>query len=229
MAKPALATTPDQGALARVGTSVRKRLEANPAVYRFPVDEIEIYGVANFLTPAECGRLMGIINAVAQPSSLFTTPDDAGHRTSYSGDVNPHDPFVHGIERRIDDLLGLPRACGETVQGQRYEVGQEFKGHQDYFHTAEAYWQQERRNGGQRSWTAMAFLNRVEEGGATEFTTISLRIPPQPGALLMWNNMNPDGTPNPKTLHAGTPVVRGTKFIVTKWYRSRPWAPHARR
>ncbi|MET0250683.1 MAG: 2OG-Fe(II) oxygenase [Novosphingobium sp.] len=227
MARTATVSSPDQGALARLGTSVRQRLEADPAVYKLPPDEIEIYAVKNFLTPQECARLMGIIGAVAQPSTLFTTPYDAGHRTSYSGDVNPHDPFVKMIERRIDDLLGIRGDCGETVQGQRYDVGQEFRPHQDYFHTTEDYWLRERRRGGQRSWTAMAYLNRVEEGGATEFTAIGLRIPPQPGALLVWNNMKPDGTPNSDTIHAGRPVVKGTKYIVTKWYRSRAWAPHA--
>ena len=46
---------------------------------------------------------------------------------------------------------------------------------------------------------------------------------PEPGALLIWNNADPDGVPNPYTLHAGTPVVRGVKYIITKWYRSRKW------
>jgi prolyl 4-hydroxylase len=215
--------TPDQAALARLGASVRERLETDPSVHRLPAEEIEIYAVGEFLTPPECDRLIAIIDAVAQPSLLYTTPYDVGHRTSYSGDVDHSDPFVRMIERRIDDLLGIPPEFGETVQGQRYHPGQEFKAHQDYFHTTQSYWQQEKRRGGQRSWTAMAFLNDVEEGGATEFPTIGLRIPPQAGALLIWNNMNPDGTPNPLTLHAGTPVVRGVKHIITKWYRSRDW------
>jgi prolyl 4-hydroxylase len=30
-----------------------------------------------------------------------------------------------------------------------------------------------------------------------------------------------DGSPNPWTLHEGMPVDRGTKYIVTKWYRER--------
>jgi prolyl 4-hydroxylase len=35
-----------------------------------------------------------------------------------------------------------------------------------------------------------------------------------------------DGEPNVMTLHAGTPVVQGTKYIITKWYRTRPWGVH---
>ena len=43
------------------------------------------------------------------------------------------------------------------------------------------------------------------------------------GKLLVWNNNSPDGRPNEATMHAGTPVIKGTKYIITKWYRSRKW------
>ena len=69
----------------------------------------------------------------------------------------------------------------------------------------------------------MAYLNPVEAGGATAFTQLGIQIEPQPGALLLWNNALPDGRPNPATLHAGTPVVAGVKYIITKWYRTRQW------
>ncbi|MNC97313.1 hypothetical protein D3C83_149320 [compost metagenome] len=69
----------------------------------------------------------------------------------------------------------------------------------------------------------MAFLNPVEEGGATEFPRLGLSIEPRPGALLIWNNADRDGVPNPWTLHAGRPVIRGVKYIITKWYRGRRW------
>jgi prolyl 4-hydroxylase len=85
------------------------------------------------------------------------------------------------------------------------------------------YWKQEKRNGGQRSFTAMVYLNTVEEGGTTDFTRIGLSIPPQQGALIIWNNATVKGDVNVDTLHAGTPVIRGVKYIITKWYRTRKW------
>jgi len=45
----------------------------------------------------------------------------------------------------------------------------------------------------------------------------------QAGALLIWNNMLPDGTPNPDVRHAALPVERGVKYVITKWFRTRPW------
>jgi prolyl 4-hydroxylase len=213
----------DAPALQRLGHEVRARLAADPSVYRLPVDDLEIYGVGDFLSPIECERLCRMVDSVARPSPTYNNNEDGG-RTSYSGDVDPTDPFVMMIQRRIDDLLGIEPQLGETIQGQRYQVGQEFRAHFDFFNTNTSYWPEETTRGGQRSWTAMAYLSAVEEGGSTDFPRLPLSVPAQPGALLVWNNMKVDGTPNLSSLHAGTPVKAGVKYVMTKWYRSRPWA-----
>ena len=221
---PSQRLTPDRAALKKVGERVRRRLAADPSASRLPTDHAELYAVADFLGAAECDRLIAMVDAVAQPSTLYRAEGAGDARTSYSGDVDRFDPFVRMVERRIDDLLGLPNSWGETVQGQRYREGQQFKPHCDWFETEEEYWAGESRNGGQRSWTAMIYLNDVEAGGETAFTALDMAIPPQRGALLTWNNATPEGEPNRMTIHAGTPVIRGTKYVVTKWYRTRPWA-----
>jgi prolyl 4-hydroxylase len=215
--------TSDTAALKRIGQSVRARLEADPSAYRIPIDGLEIFAVSDFFSEAECRRLMAIVDEVARPSPTYDDSADLG-RTSYSGDVDPWDPFIQMLQRRIDDLLGFAPGMGETIQGQRYAVGQEFKPHFDHFSPSHSFWTTEQARGGQRSWTAMVFLNAVEQGGATEFPKTGLSIPPQAGALLAWNNMTPDGVPNPNSLHAGCPVISGTKYILTKWYRTRVWA-----
>ena len=214
---------PDQDALKRIGASVREKLVADPQAYEIKTDKADLFAIGDFITPAECKRLCTMIDLTAKPSTLHEEGYDSGFRTSYSGDLDPLDSFVMGISRRIDDMLGINPICGEAIQGQRYLPGQEFKPHNDWFYTTEAYWPLERKRGGQRSWTAMAFLNEVEEGGETHFTEIGIKIQPKPGVLLIWNNALPDGTPNLDTIHAGTPVTKGTKYIITKWYRTRKW------
>lgn len=211
----------DRKLLADLGKTVARRLDADPAAYRIPVEGLDIYGVSGFFTSGECQRLMGIVDTVAKPSEVFGTSTGSG-RTSYSGDVDPWDPFVMMLQRRMDDLLGIDPHFGETIQGQRYQPGQEFKAHFDWFDPNGGYWEPG-TGAGQRSWTAMAYLNDVEQGGTTDFPKLDLSVPPQAGALLVWNNMRADGTPNPLSLHAATPVVRGVKYVVTKWYRAKPW------
>jgi prolyl 4-hydroxylase len=214
---------PDQAALARLGESVRKRLSTDPGAYRIPAEGIELFAFGSFLSPQECGALIAMIDRVARPSALHELDYASGFRTSYSGDLDPGDPLVARVSQRIDALIGAEAAIGEPVQGQRYLPGQEFKPHNDWFYTTEGYWPQEQQRGGQRSWTAMAYLNDVPAGGATAFVAAGIQIEPKAGVLLVWNNALPDGTPNEATLHAGTPVERGAKYIITKWYRTRPW------
>ncbi|RJY08281.1 prolyl hydroxylase family protein [Aurantiacibacter aquimixticola] len=213
----------DQSGLKRVGDSVRERLAANPDAYKVPSDEVELYAIGDFMTAAECAKMMELIDATAQPSRVFDLDYSSGYRTSYSGDVDPHDPFVKKISRRIDDLLDIDPSFGEAIQGQRYMPGQEFQPHNDWFHPGTTYWDLEMGAGGQRSYTAMVFLNEVEAGGTTDFTDIGLSIEPKPGVMLAWNNAYPDGLCNPKTMHAGRPVQAGSKYIITKWYRTKRW------
>ena len=215
------ATIPDQDALKRIGKQVRARLEADADIYKVPTDKAEIFAVPNFLSAEECRRFITMIDVVARPSELHETAYIEKFRTSYSGNFDPRDPFVKGISRRIDDLLGMNPICGESIQGQRYLPGQEFKPHNDWFYTDQEYWKMERKRGGQRCWTAMAFLNTVAQGGHTHFTNVGASIEPKPGVLLVWNNAKPDGTPNEDTMHAGTPVIDGSKYVLTKWYRTR--------
>ncbi len=217
------AKVPDKAARARVGTLVRKRLSANPAAYEIASGKAEIFAVGDFMSADECARMITLIDATAEPSKAFDSEYAQAYRTSYSGDVDPWDPFVMKIQRRIDDLLALPPEYGETVQGQRYLPGQEFKNHFDWFHPNSSYWAAENKRGGQRSYTAMVFLNEVEEGGTTDFPSLGLSITPKPGVLLAWNNATAQGAPNEWVLHAGMPVIRGVKYIITKWYRTRKW------
>jgi prolyl 4-hydroxylase len=202
---------------------VGQRLGSDPSVHRVAVDRAEIFAVGQFLSGEECAHLIAMIDRVAQPSSTYDPQTEQKYRTSYSGDVDSTDSFVRMIERRLCDLLGIDPSWGEAVQGQRYEPGQEFQAHYDWFDTSAVYWPKEIERGGQRSWTAMAYLNDLAEGGATVFGHLGVSVQPQAGALLIWNNALPDGRPNPDVLHAANPVISGVKYVITKWFRTRRW------
>jgi len=207
----------------QAGELVAARLDANPAVIRAEVPAIQIYYQLDFLDVAQCETLVAMIDTNRRPSSLLSDRADPGFRTSESCDMDRYAPEVQPIDEAIAALLGLPADHGETLQGQRYAPGQQFRAHHDYFHESESYWAKMQDQGGQRTWTAMVFLNDVPEGGATWFPQAGIKIAPKRGMLLAWNNMNPDGTPNGLTLHEGMPVMEGVKYIVTKWFRERPW------
>ncbi|PEQ13457.1 2OG-Fe(II) oxygenase [Novosphingobium sp. PC22D] len=217
-------TVPDRKALEKLGARVRERLARDPSVYRIPVEEAELFAVGDFLDDRECRAMIELIDCVAEPSQLYDETYIEAYRTSYSGDIPQDDSEVRMIERRLSDLLGIDISWGERVQGQRYAPGQQYREHCDFFDVNAAYWKDEKARGGQRSWTAMIYLSDVEEGGETAFPSLGISVSPQKGSLLVWNNASADGTPNMATMHAATPVVQGTKYVITKWFRTRPWA-----
>ena len=191
-------------------------------VQRVPTRELELFIVRSFLDPATCAALIERIDAGKRPSDIVDDTGIAHFRTSETCDLDSADPVVAKVERRISDLLALPLDQGEPLQGQRYAPGQEFRPHTDTFNPGGYDFLVHTERGGQRSWTAMIYLNEPEDGGATRFKTIGKTIQPETGKLLTWNNLLPDGTPNSATLHQGMKVRRGTKYVLTKWFRQRP-------
>ena len=207
----------------RIGETVRERLLADPSVLQIPSANLEIFVAREFLTPGECAALIRLIDRNRMPSQLLSPSSDPDFRTSESCNLDPADRTVVRVERKIADLMGIEPAHGETIQGQRYAVGQQFKEHHDFFHIGEPYWDEMERCGGQRTWTAMIFLNQPEGGGQTAFPEAGIKVAPRAGNLLTWNNMTPEGHPNRFTLHQGMPVTEGVKYVITKWHRERPW------
>ena len=205
-----------------MGQAPGERLRATPGVRRVPAAELELFVVKRFLDPATCATLIERIDARRRPSTIADDVGEAAFRTSETCDLDWADPVVAAVDGAIAELLGLSLALSEPIQGQRYAPGQEFKPHTDTFEPGKADYYLHCADTGNRSWTAMIYLNQPEEGGATRFKAIGKTIQPEPGTLLAWNNLLPDGRPNPATLHQGMKVRRGTKYIITKWFRERP-------
>ncbi|MEO8546843.1 MAG: 2OG-Fe(II) oxygenase [Sphingomicrobium sp.] len=188
---------------------------------RVPSPRLELFVVRDFLDAAACGELMARIDAQRRPSEITDDIGIAQFRTSETCDLDWRDPLVAALDARIAGLLGLPLDASEPLQGQRYAPGQEFKPHTDTFEPGGAAYYEHCVETGQRTWTAMIYLNQPEDGGATRFKTIGKTVRPETGKLLAWNNLLADGAPNPATLHQGMKVRRGTKYVLTKWFRER--------
>jgi prolyl 4-hydroxylase len=200
-----------------------EHLTATPGVQRVPGPKVAMFIQKAFLSPATCIELMRQIDADRRPSTIADPNGDYAFRTSETCDLKSSDPVVAEVERRISAFMGIDPTHGEPLQGQRYEVGQEFKAHTDYFEPSGADYSKYCTIAGQRTWTVMIYLNEVESGGATRFKALDKIVQPEVGKLLAWNNLRANGTPNPSTLHHAMKVRAGTKYVITKWFRERPW------
>ncbi len=197
-----------------------------PNAVRYDSDKIELYTLENFLNKDECNKVIALINEQKQPSKLSSHEADQSFRTSstcYLGLLNH--AFMKEIDQRICKIIGIDQSYSEGIQGQHYDIGQEFKPHTDYFESHEMSTHAAQM--GQRTYTCMIYLNTVEEGGETVFPEINAAFKPKQGTAVIWNSLNPDGTVNINTLHHATPVKKGFKAVITKWFRSRSNQPQA--
>lgn len=198
-------------------------LSAQPGIQKVPSPKLILFVMRHFIPADLCRELMVRIDAERRPSTVSDFNGDDAFRTSETCDFRPDEHLTQLIDTKIAGFMNLDPAHGETLQGQRYGVGQEFKAHTDYFDPLGVDWEKFCGVAGQRTWTAMIYLNEPGAGGATRFKVIDKTIHPETGKLLIWNNLNPDGSGNAATLHHGMKVRLGAKFVLTKWFRERPW------
>lgn len=195
---------------------------ANKIQYPFT----QIYTIDNFLTEDQCDQLISKIDENLRPSTV-SDPDDSclisNYRTSKTADLHYFDDqFFMSIDNQISSAMGLSPYLGEVMQGQKYEPGQYYKEHWDFFVPTSGEYKVYCELMGQRTWTTMIYLNDVRVGGETYFKHLKLKLKPQKGTLIAWNNLYKNGITNFKTMHEALPPISGKKYIITKWWRS--WA-----
>lgn len=194
--------------------------KAPPKLRKHPSELLQLYELDDFLTPKECARIVALINHHLRPSTLSYASDDKAFRTSTTADLcHLKSPVATHIDEKICRTLGIRVQYSEGIQAQRYDVGQQFKAHWDYFPPDTPVYRRLAGLRGNRTWTFMVYLNDGMEGGATRFTKIDYAVQPKLGKAVIWNNLHADGSCNEATMHCGEPVVSGHKIIITKWFR----------
>lgn len=184
-------------------------------------DEIQLYGISNFLSEEECQQIIEAGHNHFEPSKISAKVEYSHHRTSSTCNLSFLDAPVIGIvDERIKTTMGLPVGDNEVMQAQWYKVGQEFKSHTDYFNPGSEEFRKHGTKRGQRTWTFMIYLNEGCKGGETEFKKIEKVFTPKVGYAVIWNSLFSDGSPNPNTEHHARPVKEGEKYVITKWFRT---------
>ncbi len=190
-----------------------------PNAKKIATDKLEIFYIDNFLDNDECRHIINIIRSKLRPSKLSSPEADRFFRTSKTCDLAElEDNIIESIDNRICNLVQIEKSLSEPMQGQYYEVGQEFKAHTDFFESHELEINGEAL--GQRLYTVMIYLNSTEEGGETTFPLIDKKFSPIAGKAVIWCNLNPDFSPNTFSMHHAKKVTKGYKAIITKWFRT---------
>jgi len=115
--------------------------------------------------------------------------------------------IIHEMARSVWQYFGLYAATYgitiddiETISFNKYEPGQSFEPHTDYFTNSN------------RVVSAVAFLNTVEIGGHTHFTHLDYSVPAREGRIVLFPS-------NFLFHHAGIAPVSTTKYSAAFWAR----------
>lgn len=194
---------------------------------------------SGFLSDTECDHLVSLAKGSMEKSMV--ADNDSGKsvasqaRTS-SGTflAKREDEIVSAIEKRVAAWTFLPEENAESLQVLRYETGQKYDAHFDYFH--------DRNNlklGGQRVATVLMYLTDVNKGGETVFPNAEgshlqykdetwsecsrsgLAVKPKKGDALLFFNLHVNATADTGSLHGSCPVIEGEKWSATKWIHVR--------
>ena len=178
----------------------------------------------DLLSDEECDQLM----ALAQPRmarSLTVATKTGGEELNDDRTSNGmffqrgENDLVRRIEDRLARLVNWPVENGEGLQILQYRPGAEYKPHYDYFDPIEPGTPTILKRGGQRVGTIIMYLSEPEAGGGTVFPDVHLEVAPKRGHAVFFSYERPH--PSTRTLHGGSPVVAGEKWIATKWLRER--------
>lgn len=174
----------------------------------------------NVLSTEECDQLIDLSTNRLQPSEIIDPI--TGEKKAVPGRTSKgayyhlnETSLISTIERRIAEITSHPLEHGEGLQVLNYNIGEEYKAHFDYFPANQI----DREKGGQRIATFLIYLNDVEAGGETIFPKIGLSIVPKKGTAVYFNYGNSSGQVDRMSLHSSIPVLKGEKWVATKWIR----------
>lgn len=183
----------------------------------------------SLMSAEECDQLIALSHGKMQQSKVVdeVTGQETLHdeRTSLGTFFRfCETDFIAMLDRRIAEVMHWPAENGEGLQILNYKPGGEYKPHFDYFPYDQAGSKRHLAVGGQRVSTLVIYLNDVDQGGETDFPEIGLSVVPKKGSGVYFEYCNSKGEIDPQTLHAGLPVVKGEKWIATKWMRQRRYS-----
>ncbi|KAK5975607.1 hypothetical protein GCK32_008133 [Trichostrongylus colubriformis] len=122
------------------------------------------------------------------------------------------------LNKRIDMMTNLEMATAEALQVQNYGIGGHYGPHSDHegnkdtvpFIPLEI---------GDRIATVLFYMSEPTYGGGTVFTEVKLAVSPTKNDALFWYNLMKSGDGDPRTRHAGCPVLLGVKWRQHKSWR----------
>lgn len=185
----------------------------------------DVYEIYDLLSPGECKQLIADAKEKGLDTSLIWDYSGAGNQIDDSHRKSKQTWFTdeeHAISSKLGRITtyitGIPQTHQEALQVAMYEPSGKFNEHYDAcVGEDKAYCDKMNAHAGQRRATLLVYLNDGFEGGNTEFVNVGISITPAKGkGILFWNTRDDESIID-ESKHKGSVVVKGEKWIATKW------------
>lgn len=227
LASLACSPSPPADIWKRLAGSVAKALSSTISARQILSAEPIVHAVPNLVTTEVCDWLIKQSQPKLERAKVYD-PDvnkDVAHetRTNTAATFKFLDlGLVHVFtQARIAAACGMPMQNMEASTVLHYDVGEQITNHFDFVNPKSAGYAEELRRNGQRVVTFLIYLNDDYEGGETDFPKLGVCHKGQRGEGLYFTNALPNGEPDLRMAHAGRPVIRGEKWIVSQFIRNR--------
>jgi len=184
-----------------------------------------IYRLDPFISTAACDWIIargdgrGVRARVFDPLDHGVREEEARTNSAVEFKLGDMDVVMAMLRFRVAAAVGVDANMLEPPQVLHYKVGERFEPHFDFFDSALPGHIAELAERGQRIATFLVYLNADFDGGETEFPILGQRHKPPAGGALWFANVQPPGTPDRRTLHAGLAPTRGEKWLLSQWIR----------
>ena len=138
--------------------------------------------------------------------------------------LSDSDFLLELVNLRAARAVDMPPENAEGLGVLHYRPGESYAPHADYIEETPANAAQLAARG-QRVKTLLVYLNEDFDGGETAFPLLNLSFKPPAGAALTFANVDMHGRVDAMSTHTGTPPTRGEKWVISKWFRTKPLRP----
>jgi prolyl 4-hydroxylase len=169
----------------------------------------DIIVIDDFITEKECNIIINDSKPYLVDSSIFNNDTQKSivtkYRTSKTAYMNPNN-ITYKINKKLENMINISRNNYEPLQVAKYSKGQYYRPHYD---NIEKY--------NIRDKTLIIYLSDNYTGGYTKFPLLNKKFKLKKGSAILFDNLDTKNNTHLLSLHQGTTVYKGDKWIATIW------------
>lgn len=165
-----------------------------------------LFVIPELASAADCAALRALVDDAAALDALGAPLEPSESGASCELPVAAL-PVLQDLRERLQAVLGVQNAHGETFRLRVYAPGQGHPPHLDDYEI----------DGTALMATALLCIEAPDAGGQTVFGRAPggpLVAAPREGQAVVWYNLRTDGLPDPASRHLAAPVLAGRKCVL---------------